>query len=300
MIGRRFWTGPLYEALEDVAPDLLLLEDRDFIRRRPRSALAGEREYVFKHALTQEVAYESLPKTRRAELHATFARWLERHAADDQHASLLAHHFAEAVRPEDADLAWPQGGVVLADLRSTAVRWLRRAAELAVARYEIDDAGALLERALPLADSDEERSAIWRQLARTKALEYDGEGFQEAMEHAITLCESRETSGPPFLSGNRDREPVMDVEEPPVTPGRRSRCAEGPRPVGAGGSCACPCARREGVPRPQGKRRACARSRRARSPDRSEQPPLDHTRRSCRGGARLRQVRRGIDVRTAA
>ena len=192
VIGRQFWTGPLYEALEDVQPDLLLLEDRDFIRRRPRSALAGEREYVFKHALTQEVAYESLPKTRRAELHATFARWLERHAADDEHASLLAHHFAEAVRPEDADLAWSQGGVVLADLRSTAVRWLRRAAELAMARYETDDAGVLLERALPLADNDEERSAIWRRLARTKALEYDGEGFQEAMERAIALCESRE------------------------------------------------------------------------------------------------------------
>jgi hypothetical protein len=153
----------------------------------------GEREYVFKHALTQEVAYASLPKTRRAELHATFARWLEQHAADDEHAALLAHHFAEAVRPEHVDLAWPLGGAALADLRSAAVLWLRRAAELAMARYEIEDAEAFFRRALPLADDDEQRSAIWRRLARAHALEYDGEAFEKAMEHAIALSRDRAT-----------------------------------------------------------------------------------------------------------
>jgi predicted ATPase len=64
VIGRVFWTGPVYELL-DAKPDLQVLEDRDFVRRRAGSSIAGEREYVIKHALTREVAYESLPRARR-------------------------------------------------------------------------------------------------------------------------------------------------------------------------------------------------------------------------------------------
>ena len=39
VIGRTFWSGPVYELLEGVEPDLRLLEERDFIRQRqaPRS-----------------------------------------------------------------------------------------------------------------------------------------------------------------------------------------------------------------------------------------------------------------------
>ena len=43
-------------------PDLATLESRDFVRRRPTSSLEGEVEYVFKHALTREVAYNGLTK----------------------------------------------------------------------------------------------------------------------------------------------------------------------------------------------------------------------------------------------
>ena len=59
-------------------PDLGVLEARDFVRRAPASAFAGERELVFKHALTREVAYGSLPDDQRARLHGAFATWLER------------------------------------------------------------------------------------------------------------------------------------------------------------------------------------------------------------------------------
>jgi predicted ATPase len=101
VIGRVFWTGPVYELVE-ARPDLRVLEDRDFVRRRAGSTMAGEREYVIKHALTREVAYESLPRARRAPMHAAFAAWLERREPGrDDLASLLAHHYTEAVRPED-------------------------------------------------------------------------------------------------------------------------------------------------------------------------------------------------------
>jgi predicted ATPase len=82
VIGRVFWTGPVYELL-DAKPDLRVLEDRDFVRRRAGSSIAGEREYVIKHALTREVAYESLPRARRPRMHAAFAAWLEQLGRDD-------------------------------------------------------------------------------------------------------------------------------------------------------------------------------------------------------------------------
>ena len=100
VIGRAFWPGPVYKLLPEVSPDFRLLEDRDFVRRRMRSSIPGEIEFVFKHQVTREVAYASLPKARRARLHAGFADWLERFGEGrDEHASLLAHHYAEAVRP---------------------------------------------------------------------------------------------------------------------------------------------------------------------------------------------------------
>ena len=64
VIGRTFWTGPIYELVGEHAPDLATLEGRDFIRRRAASSLEGEVEYVFKHALTREVAYNGLTKAR--------------------------------------------------------------------------------------------------------------------------------------------------------------------------------------------------------------------------------------------
>jgi class 3 adenylate cyclase/tetratricopeptide (TPR) repeat protein len=195
VIGRVFWTGPVYELLGDLEPDLRVLEERDFIRRRPGSSMAGEQEYAIKHALTTEVAYESLPRARRAQLHAAFAAWLER-AEDgrDSHASVVAHHYAEAVRPEHSDLAWADDTAELTRLRAKAVEWLRRAAELAVGRYEIDEAVALLGRAVEHADSPQTTAALWRAIGTANTLHYDGEAFWTAMQRAIELSEDRETT----------------------------------------------------------------------------------------------------------
>ena len=78
VIGRAFWPGAVGQLLAGAELDFRVLEQRDFIRRRPGSSLEGEHEYVFKHALTQEVAYASLTRRERALLHAEFAAWLER------------------------------------------------------------------------------------------------------------------------------------------------------------------------------------------------------------------------------
>jgi hypothetical protein len=186
VIGRVFWTSAVYELLPESRPDLRVLESRGFIRRRPHSALAGEREYAIKHALTREVAYSSLPKARRAHLHARFAAWLERLGAGrDEHAALLAHHYAQAINPLSFNLAWTGDAAEGQRLQGKAATWLRRAAELAIARYEIDEALPLLERALALTGDGAERADVWRTIGRARALKHDGEGFWAAMRHAV-------------------------------------------------------------------------------------------------------------------
>jgi class 3 adenylate cyclase len=190
VIGRVFWSGPVYELLEGFGPDLRILEEREFIRRRPGSALAGETEYAIKHALTREVAYASLPKARRARLHAAFARWIEREGGGrDEHVPLLAHHYAQAVRPDDADLAWAGSEPELAELRTRAIAWLRRAAELSASRYALDEALGLLDRALTLDPDRRTRAELWRAIARANALQYKGDGFWEAITRALEECD---------------------------------------------------------------------------------------------------------------
>jgi class 3 adenylate cyclase len=193
VIGRVFWTGPVYELVE-AKPDLRVLEDRDFIRRRAGSSMVGEREYVIKHALTREVAYESIPRARRAPMHAAFAAWLERREPGrDDIALLLAHHYAEAARAEDADLAWAGHQNELERLRGKALLWLERAAELAIRRYELEDALALLGRALTLESDEEAEARVWRTIGKANALKFDGEAFWTAMQNSLTVCSNKET-----------------------------------------------------------------------------------------------------------
>jgi class 3 adenylate cyclase/tetratricopeptide (TPR) repeat protein len=186
VIGRIFWAGPVYELVHDSEPDLRILEERDFIRRRPGSSIAGDREYAIKHALTREVAYAGLPKARRARLHAAFARWLERTGdGRDEDAPLLAHHYAEAVRPDDADLAWGGAESELLELRACALAWLRRAAERAIGRFEIDEGLALLHRALELEPDEANQAALWREIGRANVLKMDGEAFWTATLNSL-------------------------------------------------------------------------------------------------------------------
>ena len=189
VIGRVFWTGPVYELLAD-EPDFRALEERDFIRLRSGSSIPGQREYAIKHALTREVAYASLPRARRARLHAGFAAWLERFAgaSGDEYAPLLAHHYAEAVRPEDVDLAWSGEEPELAKLRESAILWLRRAAELAVGRYEIDEGLILLHRAVALEPDPRKQAELWEEIGHANVLRFAGEDFRAAMENAIELA----------------------------------------------------------------------------------------------------------------
>jgi class 3 adenylate cyclase/DNA-binding SARP family transcriptional activator len=192
VVGRVFWTGPVLELLVGIEPDTGVLVGRDFIRRRRTSSMAGEQEFAFKHALTRDVAYASLPKAKRARLHAAFAAWLDRMGSDrDEYAPLLAHHYAESVRPTDRDLAWPDDDAEFERLRAKALVWLRRSAELAGARYALDEQISLLERALELEPSAAGRSDLLREIIHAHALNYDDDAFKKASLTAIGACSDR-------------------------------------------------------------------------------------------------------------
>jgi class 3 adenylate cyclase len=194
--GRIFWGGPVVELLGGTEPDFQLLESRDFIRRRSGSTLEGEREYAIKHAVTREVAYASVPKTRRARLHAAFATWLEGFGGGrDEHAPLLAHHYAQSVHPDDVDLAWADEPVEAERLRAKAAFWLRHAGEHAVARYDLDEGIALLYRAVELETDVAVQAALWREIGRANALAFRGTEFWEAMEKSLSVCTDQAVCG---------------------------------------------------------------------------------------------------------
>ena len=68
--------------------------------------------YMFKHALIQDIAYESLLKTTRQHYHQRIAEVLETQFPETTEAQpeLVAHHFTEAGLPEKAIHYWHQAG----------------------------------------------------------------------------------------------------------------------------------------------------------------------------------------------
>jgi class 3 adenylate cyclase/tetratricopeptide (TPR) repeat protein len=91
----------LSEPAENVDRALTDLLRAELIREWAR---LPERQYVFKHALTQDAAVASLLVEQRKTLHAAVARHLEQTGADAaaEHAAILAHHWYEAADWERA------------------------------------------------------------------------------------------------------------------------------------------------------------------------------------------------------
>ncbi|WP_055048007.1 adenylate/guanylate cyclase domain-containing protein [Devosia sp. A16] len=88
-------SGPAPERIEHVEPHLATLSYEQLVREKARDP---EREYIFKHALTCEAAYDLLLRSRRRDLHARCGAALEALFAErrDEFAAMLAHHFEQA------------------------------------------------------------------------------------------------------------------------------------------------------------------------------------------------------------
>jgi transcriptional regulator with AAA-type ATPase domain/tetratricopeptide (TPR) repeat protein len=138
VIGRDVSLG-LLEALagargeEPLSTGLRPLQTAEFLYE---VSLAGEPGYTFKHALTRDVAYESLPEADRRAFHARVVEAIETRYADrlDEQTEQLAHH---ALRGE---------------LWDRALSLSRQAGDRAAARCAFREAAAAFEQALVALD----------------------------------------------------------------------------------------------------------------------------------------------------
>ena len=80
-----------------IDPLLRVLERKQFVRRVSRSAVEGQTEFAFHHALIRDVAYDAIPRAERSDKHAVAAAWIESLGRPQDHAELLAHHWMRAL-----------------------------------------------------------------------------------------------------------------------------------------------------------------------------------------------------------
>lgn len=98
VIGRNFFHRILSEVastVEDPEDKLSYLKEIQLVRERRRM---GEIEYLFKHALAQEAAYESILPMKRRNLHLKVARAIEKVFGERIHEfyGMLAYHYSKA------------------------------------------------------------------------------------------------------------------------------------------------------------------------------------------------------------
>ena len=165
------------DKLDQMLTDLQLGE---FIYEQPA---AGDTEYIFKHALTQEVAYNSMLLERRKQMHARIGEAIETLYADslDDHLTILAQHYSRAASPPKA------------------VEYLSRSGERALKTFANDIAAAQLRDALSfvekLADTKDRASTeAGLQLLLAQALSATEGGGSLAVglayKRALEKCES--------------------------------------------------------------------------------------------------------------
>ena len=105
---------PLLQTVADMAPETLhrslaQLQGAEFLYE---THLFPERVHTFKHALTQNVAYQSLLTSTRQQVHRQIAQALETRFPEtaETQPELLAHHYTEAALYEPAVAYWQRAG----------------------------------------------------------------------------------------------------------------------------------------------------------------------------------------------
>jgi class 3 adenylate cyclase/tetratricopeptide (TPR) repeat protein len=178
---------------------LAALVRRELIR--PHEAqLPGEDGFRFRHLLIRDAAYDSLPKSVRAELHERFADWLDERASDlVEQDEIVGYHLEQAARYTQ-ELGQPDTA-----LAERAGERLGAAGRRARWRSDALAAAGLLERALVLtrphrrdvyleldlveavARSDPRRAALLADAAADRAGS-DGDAVEEAVARAVAAA----------------------------------------------------------------------------------------------------------------
>ncbi len=166
VVGRVFWDLAVAH-LDDDDPDeasaradLDNLRRRELLLQREVSRFASSREFLFKHALLRDVAYDGVLRAHRERYHRRAAEWLattSRAAGrEDEYAAVIAEHFEQARDP-------------------AAASWYLRAGTRAASVYALTEADRLFTSAAGLVPDDDHHLRFDVLAAREVLLDRIGE-----------------------------------------------------------------------------------------------------------------------------
>ncbi len=174
VIGRLFRAAALWGAFPQLVDPERVVRDLDDLSRMELTLLDADPEltYLFKHIVTQEVSYESLPHATRAILHEQVAQYLERiHAPNlDHYLDLLAFHYDRT--QNDAKRR----------------EYLLKAGEAAQAGYANEAALDYYRRVLPLIP-EAERVPVMLKLGQVLELVGMWDDAEDCASQALALAE---------------------------------------------------------------------------------------------------------------
>jgi predicted ATPase/class 3 adenylate cyclase len=190
VVGKVFWDAavayvnreiesgsvPIGPELPDLRAYLNTLQAREMITQHQSSAFSEAAEFAFKHAILQDVTYESVLKRTRHIYHAAVADWLISQSGErvGEVAGLIAGHLEKAGRHQEA------------------LEYLCLAAEMAASNYAIDEAAEFYKRALVLAPEDdlERRYTLLMGQDKIFGLQGNRDGQRANLEALAAIVES--------------------------------------------------------------------------------------------------------------
>ncbi|HEX8917555.1 MAG TPA: tetratricopeptide repeat protein, partial [Chloroflexota bacterium] len=175
VIGRQFAMSWLWGADPQIGTSAQVEADLDVLSRldlTPLDQPEPERVYLFKHIVTREVAYESLPYATRSHLHGELGQFIEQRYTDtlSQYVDLLAYHY---------DLSRNE---------SKKREYLQKAGEAAQGSYANEAAVDYYRRLLPLL-SDPERVSVLLRLGQVLELVGEWSSADDVYRQALELAE---------------------------------------------------------------------------------------------------------------
>ena len=174
VIGRAFRSPLVAAAYPDLGPEKVVHDDLVSLTPTRLIDLEDPRDkaFAFGHAVTRDVAYDSIPYSMRSLLHGQVGDALESEPdGPDRNLDLLAYHYS---RSEDVP---------------KKRRYLRAAADAARSAYANEAAISYLEQVLPFVD-DDERSGVLLQLGESLEVRGDWVPAEEAVSRAREAAEA--------------------------------------------------------------------------------------------------------------
>jgi class 3 adenylate cyclase/tetratricopeptide (TPR) repeat protein len=186
VVGYSFSEPPLRAAIAhyEQSPAAGLRAQLEDLARRELTrldALEPELTYIFKHIITQQVAYQSLLFSQRTQIHRTVAEWYEQTYAADQDISLAED------RPDGALAAYYPLLVYHYHYAEDVERerlYARLAGRRAAAQFANPEAVAYLSQALSLTLPDERAERYDLLLARERVYDLQGDRPAQARDLA--------------------------------------------------------------------------------------------------------------------